>query len=222
MKRGTVIWILVLLAVIFFIASPFTHGFYISATANHPYITGFLKFAVLSTMGEYLSVRISSKKWMKIPGIVYKTLIWGVIGLLVTLMFTLFNTGVMGAVKNGLLPGGSGLVKTILIAFYTSAIMNLTFGPAFMAAHRIFNTKIEKSAAGIKTTMPQVIDSIDWSGFIEFIVCKTIPFFWIPAHTIAFLLPGEYRILFAAFLSIALGAILAYPHAGKKLKADVT
>jgi len=37
----------------------------------------------------------------------------------------------------------------------------------------------------------------------------TIPFFWIPAHTITFLLPGEYRILFAAVLGIVLGVFLA-------------
>jgi len=39
---------------------------------------------------------------------------------------------------------------------------------------------------------------------------KTIPMFWIPAHTITFLLPSEFRVLAAAFLSIALGAILAF------------
>jgi hypothetical protein len=38
---------------------------------------------------------------------------------------------------------------------------------------------------------------------------KTIPFFWIPAHTITFLLPADFRILFAAILGVALGIILA-------------
>jgi len=37
---------------------------------------------------------------------------------------------------------------------------------------------------------------------------KTIPFFWIPAHTISFLLPAAYRTLFAALLGVALGLIL--------------
>jgi len=43
----------------------------------------------------------------------------------------------------------------------------------------------------------------------NFIFKKTIPFFWIPAHTITFLLPAEFRVLFAAVLGIALGLILA-------------
>ena len=59
-------------------------------------------------------------------------------------------------------------------------------------------------------SLPEVTDRIDWRGFIGFVVLKTIPFFWIPAHTVTFLLPPEYRILVAALLSIALGAILAY------------
>jgi len=43
----------------------------------------------------------------------------------------------------------------------------------------------------------------------NFIFKRTIPFFWIPAHTITFLLPPEFRVLFAALLGIALGLILA-------------
>ena len=41
-----------------------------------------------------------------------------------------------------------------------------------------------------------------------FVYKKTIPLFWIPAHTITFLLPAEYRILVAALLGIVLGVIL--------------
>jgi len=55
-----------------------------------------------------------------------------------------------------------------------------------------------------------VVGTIDWQGFFGFVVAKTIPLFWIPAHTVTFLLPPEYRVLAAAFLSIALGAILAF------------
>ena len=44
---------------------------------------------------------------------------------------------------------------------------------------------------------------------MTFVVGKTIPFFWIPAHTVTFLLPPEYRVFVAALLSIALGLILA-------------
>ena len=44
---------------------------------------------------------------------------------------------------------------------------------------------------------------------MEFVFKKTIPFFWYPAHTITFLLPGEMRVLFAAILGVVLGVLLA-------------
>ncbi|GAB1473896.1 hypothetical protein MASR2M69_13370 [Bacteroidota bacterium] len=42
---------------------------------------------------------------------------------------------------------------------------------------------------------------------MKFVVGKTIPLFWIPAHTITFLLPDTYKVIFAASLSIVLGLI---------------
>jgi hypothetical protein len=51
--------------------------------------------------------------------------------------------------------------------------------------------------------------NLDWDVQWNFVFKKTIPLFWIPAHTITFLLPPDFRILFAAILGIALGTILA-------------
>ena len=55
-----------------------------------------------------------------------------------------------------------------------------------------------------------MVKRINWDDFISFVLVKTIPIFWIPAHTITFLLPPEHRVLSAAFLSTALGGILAF------------
>jgi hypothetical protein len=43
----------------------------------------------------------------------------------------------------------------------------------------------------------------------NFVFKKTIPLFWFPAHTITFLLPSQFQVLFAALLGVALGVILA-------------
>jgi Na+-transporting NADH:ubiquinone oxidoreductase subunit NqrB len=51
--------------------------------------------------------------------------------------------------------------------------------------------------------------NLDWSVQWNFVFKKTIPFFWIPAHTFTFMLPPDYRVLFAALLGIALGVILS-------------
>lgn len=45
---------------------------------------------------------------------------------------------------------------------------------------------------------------------MTFVVGKTLPLWWIPVHTLTFLLPSEYRVLVAAYLSIVLGIILTY------------
>jgi hypothetical protein len=97
--------------------------------------------------------------------------------------------------------------------------MNLSFAPSMMGLHRITDTYadlrfIEKQK---NLKLKQVVGKVDWNNFISFVVFITIPGFWIPAHTVTFLLPPEYRVLMAAFLSIALGGILSFAKA-KDLK----
>ena len=78
-----------------------------------------------------------------------------------------------------------------------------------MYAHRISDTFLDMRHEGVKDiNIVKVVQRIDTAGFVNFVILKTVPFFWIPAHTLTFLLPGEYRVLGAAMLSIALGLIL--------------
>ncbi len=214
MKKGDLIWIACLAAVVAFMVVPATKVYFDTWTKSVPYIMGFVKFAILATMGELMAIRIVTGDYKKPAGLLWRVLIWGFIGLLVTLMFTVFAGGVKGAQTAGLLPfEGSKLA----FAFFTSAIMNCFFAPAFMAFHKYTDTYLDlKAARGGLVTIKDITAAIDWDGFISFIVLKTIPFFWIPAHTVTFVLPGEYRVVVAAFLSIALGAILAF---SKKSKA---
>ena len=64
------------------------------------------------------------------------------------------------------------------------------------------------NAPHVPVLLDEVLDAADLKGFVTFVVCRTIPVFWIPAHTVTFMLPPEYRVLMAAMLSICLGAIL--------------
>ena len=213
MKRfriGDLVWLAVLAAVTAFFIIPATHRVFVSLTSAHPYWMGFAKFAILATMGELLARRLGSGEWQKPAGLIWRILIWGLIGVAITFMFAFFSLGTAAVIEKGLLPAGSGWLKKLLQAFYTSAIMNLTFGPVFMAVHRISDTYLDLWAEGHKPSGKQVLAAIDWQGFLGFVVGKTIPLWWIPAHTVTFLLPGEYRVLAAAYLSIVLGVILAY------------
>lgn len=208
MKRGDFIWGAVLLLVLSYVVSPWTRELFLEQGRNCPYISGFVKFSILATMGELLAIRIKERRWIRPKGFIWKVIIWGVIGILITLMFTLFSNGVSGCIELGYLPGRG---SNILFAFFTASLMNLTFGIVFMALHKVTDTYIElKFVDNItKPTGEQVLDRADWKTFVNFTIIKTIPLFWIPAHTITFLLPSEYRIFVAALLSIALGAILS-------------
>ena len=210
MKKGDILWIAILCTFSALLAIPATHRAFIEATDAFPYLMGFIKFAVLASMGELLAARLVSGKWNKLPGMFFKAVIWGIVGMMIVFMFTFYSAGVAGTAAKNLLFVGNGFYSPFLQAFFTSAIMNLTFAPAFMAAHRMTDTWIEMRVAGQKPKWSMVVDNIDWKGFYKFVVGKTIPFFWIPAHTVTFLLPSEYRVLVSAYLSIALGVILAY------------
>ncbi len=208
MKKGDIIWSIFLAIIVLFLLVPGTREIFKDLTASYPYLMGFIKFSILATMGELLSIRIVNKKWKRPTGLFYRVVIWGFLGVVIVLVFDLFNSGVAAAQSKNLLPGES---SKFMLAFLTSALMNMIFAPTMMAFHRISDTYIEKKHnINRKINLEKVVSSINWGDFVSFVILKTIPFFWIPAHTIVFLLPDVYRIITAAFLSMALGAILAF------------
>ena len=206
-KRG-IIWTALLIVIIGILVVPASREVFENLTDSYPYIMGFIKFTILATMGEILSLRIKNRRWKRPTGVVYRAIIWGFLGIWITMVFSLFNSGVASLQAGGMLPGEAGGLS---LAFQTSLFMNIIFAPTMMGFHRITDTYVDKYARGIRNIkLNGVVRDIDWEGFITFVLLKTIPFFWIPAHTIVFLMPDVYRIIAAAFLSIALGGILAF------------
>lgn len=224
MNKGDFLWVAMLGAISSILLIPASHEIFIDVTKNYPYIMGFCKFGILATMGELLAIRIGVGRWQQPPGLIYRAMVWGLIGMLIVLMFETFSSGVAGAAAKGLLWNGEGALAKVMIPFLISAVMNLTFAPTFMIAHRISDTYVDLTCGeGMplnEVRLSIVLARIDWQSMISFVVMKTIPFFWIPAHTIVFLLPPEYRVLVAAYLAIVLGAILSYAKRGKIQSAD--
>ncbi|MFL0268035.1 hypothetical protein [Candidatus Clostridium radicumherbarum] len=220
MKRGDFLWGAALLIWILILVVPSTRTAFIAVTDAHPYAGGFFKFAILASMGDLLGIRVLKGNWLIPKGLLYRGIVWGIIGLMVTLVFTVFMGGAAAAMVAGRLPfKGSNLAQ----AFFGSAIMNVTFGPMMMAFHRFtdmfIDAKYEKKDG--KVTLKELIEKNDWNSLVEFSWLKTCPFFWIPAHTIVFLIPGNYRVLASAFLSIALGLLLAIAKKGKQAPTEV-
>ena len=214
MKRGDFLWGAILLGMIAFLIAPLTHALFLTASKTSPYLMGFIKFAVLATMGELLAIRIKTGDWKKPKGVLWRVIVWGIIGMMVTLMFALFDAGVRSCMERGYLPlvAGEGFFPKLVTAFFISTITNLFFGPSFMLFHRLTDTWIDLGQGRMsqmrKITLNAVLEGADLKGFVAFVVCRTIPAFWIPAHTVTFMLLPEYRVLMAAMLSICLGAIL--------------
>lgn len=83
-----------------------------------------------------------------------------------------------------------------------------------MITHRITDIHILKTGGSIRGffsafKMNDIMNAIDWKVMWNFVFKKTILLFWIPAQTLNFLLPEEWRVLFAAILGIVLGILLA-------------
>ncbi len=184
---------------------------------NFPMLSSFVKFGILATFGEVIAYRIRMKTWPgKNFGLLPKAIAWGFLGILILFAFKIFSKGVP-QVCGTLIPLSSdNSINLLLTAFYISLFMNCIFAPVMMLLHRIIDIKIEAcngKLSGLVSSTPSInslFQAVDWDKMWGFVYKKTIPFFWIPAHTITFLLPPVWQILFAAVLSIFLGILLAY------------
>ena len=212
-RKGDFLWAAVLLLWILILAIPSTRKVFIETTDAHPYMGGFFKFCILATMGDLLGGRILNGNWVIPKGVVLKAIVWGILGMMITLVFTVFTGGAAVAQTSGKLPfAGSKLAQ----AFFGSTIMNLTFGPMMYIYHKFgdlfIDLKYEKKGGSI--TIKDLVDRVDWYTLVSFSWLKTCTCIWIPCHTVVFLLPMQYRVLASAFLSILLGILVAVSKKG--------
>jgi len=213
--------IIVLLLFLPFFLNENLYAAYKTANAAHPFLIGFLKFAILATMGESIGLRMREGVYTK-PGfgLMPKAVVWGLLGLTIVMAFQIFSAGSLVFLKSlGMNNASEALAgpmnwQRIAVAFTISITLNLIYAPILMTLHKITDTHIVRNSGTMSALlkpvmMGDIMSKLDWKVQWDFIFKKTIPFFWIPAHTITFLLPVEFRVLFAALLGIALGIILS-------------
>lgn len=212
MKNKDFIWILIIVLISLFIFLPYTNPIFTRLTTSYPYMMGFFKTMILATMGEMLVKRIKTGFYTKDSGLWMKSIVWGLLGMAFVFVFPLFDGGIKAVFHNQTI-FETPLINTLFYAFMVSVAMNVIFAPTFMLLHRVTDTYIQLSQGSIKQLrhvhFHQVIDQIDFKFFFSFVIAKTIPLFWIPAHTITFMLPSTYRVLMASYLSILLGILLS-------------
>ncbi len=209
----SLIWALLLGGVLTILLIPDTREIFVAATLSHPYLMGLSKFTLLGTMGELLSWKIVSGKW-RLSGIRLwqRALVWGVLGLMMTLAFPLFSAGIEGLLAQDYLPG---LGVAWLTAFWKSFFFQAVFAFPFMVFHRITDTLIEKNKLFSRWPLVETYRNIDWDNMFK-VVGWTIIWFWLPVQSVNFMLPPEYRVVVAALLAVVLGLILGL---AKKLSA---
>lgn len=204
-----------------FIISKEIFDFYIQFNKDHELITAFVKFAILATIGDVIGLRIKTGSYLRKGfGIIPRMIVWGFLGVTIKIAFVLFASGTpaflesVGLENAQLVLKGNFSPEKLLVAFCISLALNVIFAPVMMTFHTITDMHIMSNGGTLKgfftpIKFRKLFVNLDWDVQWNFVFKKTIPFFWIPAHTITFLLPAELRILFAALLGIALGTILA-------------
>jgi hypothetical protein len=151
------------------------------------------QFAVLGTLGEVISKWLAAGRVFS-PFGARRTLLrmlgWAALAVCIKYAFTGFVAFVDGLCAHGLLPELGAFGK----AFAVSLAMNLQFGPFLVIAHRLIDNAIDGAP--------------NWANLDKGLL--SLLWFWVPAHTVTFLLPPDLRIGLAALWSLALGLILGF------------
>jgi hypothetical protein len=166
---------------------------YVQWVSAHPLFSAAIQFAVLGTFGELLSFWIKNKSFSlpcSLLQLALKVLAWALLGVVIKYGFAGMKGFTRALLEHEMLPAfmAAGLGWAIAL----SCLTNIFFGPQMMLLHRVEDNLIllEWNFAGLKKAW--------W----------TLIWFWIPAHTLTFLLPKEYQIGLAALWSVMLGLIM--------------
>ena len=237
MKRADWILIICVIAVLtpFFIPQTGFFEWFSTTSKSYPvaFVLAFFKFAILATLGEMLALRIREGVYNK-PGfgIVPRMMVWGFLGMCITMAMIIFKSGTpvflskLGiadlATINSTFAAPQLTWGKVGVAFAVSVLMNSIFAPVMMTFHKCTDIHILDNGGTVRgllrpMKMREIISKkVNWDVQWNVVIKKTIPLFWFPAHTITFILPEQFQVLFAALLGVALGLILALAGGSKK------
>lgn len=203
----------------FFISNKLFEAYY-QFNLEHGLLMSFVKFFILATLGELIGLRIKTGRYYyKGFGLFSRAIVWGFLGITIYMAFAIFASGTPVFLEKIGFEDASGILhselswKKVIVSFSIATALNLFYAPVMMTFHKITDTHILENGGTLKgflrpIQIARIFGEINWDVQWNFVFKRTIPLFWIPAQTITFLLPEEYRVLFAAFLGIVLGVIL--------------
>ncbi len=171
-------------------------NWYLELVKAHPILTAVVQFAILGTLGEIVSKWIVQKSF-KYPFsfllTLWKMVVWSILGVLIKYAFVGINGFVRELIYHDPHPMLPYMEEgKIAYAFTISVLLNLQFGLFLVIFHRVLDNLVIKAK--------------NWKNLDKGML--SLLWFWIPAHTVTFSLPPDYRIGLAALWSVALGFIL--------------
>lgn len=188
---------------------------------EHGLVMSFIKFAILATAGEVIGLRIrTGRYYYKGFGLVPRAVVWGFLGITIYMAFAIFAAGTPVLLEKAGFRDAASILhsdlsfRKVLVSFSIGTALNIFYAPVMMTFHKITDIHILTTGGTLRGFLTpidfvRIFREINWDVQWNFVFKRTIPLFWIPAQTITFLLPEDYRVLFAAFLGIALGVLLA-------------
>ena len=204
----------------FFISDKLFEAYY-QFNLEHGLLMSFVKFFLLATLGEVIGLRIKTGTYYyRGFGLLPRAIVWGFLGMTIYMAFAIFSSGTplllekIGFKDAGLLLHGDLSWRKVVVSFSISVALNLFYAPVLMTFHKITDIHILENGGTLPGFLrpldfARIFKEINWDVQWNFVFKRTIPLFWIPAQTITFLLPEGFRVLFAAFLGIVLGVLLA-------------
>lgn len=168
-------------------------NWYVDLVKEYPIYSAMIQFALLGTLGDVFSKWMQSKviflpyKWHII---FFKMLEWAFLAIIIKYAFVGFQGFVDSLISHNLVPELGVFGR----AFTVSVTMNLQFGLLLVILHRFLDNLIAQQN--------------NWKNIDKGMF--SLVWFWIPAHTITFMLDKPYQIGLAAVWSVVLGFILGY------------
>jgi len=166
---------------------------YLTLVKTRPILTAMVQFAVLGTLGDMASKwMVERRVFMPFSRLTtfLKMLEWALLAVCIKYAFVGFNGFIDALTAHGFLAELGPAAR----AFAISTAMNLQFGPFLVIAHRLLDNAIAGKS--------------NWANLDKGLL--SLLWFWIPAHTVTFILPRDYQIGLAALWSVALGLILGF------------
>lgn len=169
---------------------------YIGLVKTYPIYSAMVQFAILGTFGEMVGSKVRGGKWMPFTAgqAILKMIAWAILGVLIKYAFTGFHGFHAILLQKGMWPTHFMMFNAnVWSAVSISIFTNLLFGPVMILTHRLMDNFIEGKG-------------MNWQSLVG--AWWTLIYFWIPAHSVTFSLPGPYQIGLAALWSVVLGIIL--------------